>query len=295
LGEEILISTKNYKARFATIPPEEFPAIPKIEKGFKITVDAQDLARSISRVAFNASLDEGRPVLTGVLFEVDKNKLSMVATDGYRLGFCEILTKKGENPPSFKIIIPARALMELAKIIDELGFAGEGVDKTEGEEIIILVSESLNQINFHAENIEFTSRLIEGEFPNWRKTIPQEFTTRVKIPKAEFKNLIKIASIFARDLGSVVKLKFEVNSNNKAGVLNVSTSANQIDAKCEVEIKGKGGEIAFNFRYLQEILSVIGDEEVNFEMIESLNPGKLTGQTEKDSFFHIIMPVRLQG
>lgn len=291
LGEEAAVSTKGYKARFATIAAEEFPAIPKIGAGHKIKMAGGDFLKAVSRVAFAAAQDEGRPILTGVLCEFKKNKLSMVATDGYRLSFDEI---KVLEAPSLEIktVVPARAMIEVAKIVSELGVGDEKDGSFE-----ILISEGLNQINFKLGEVEFTSRLIEGDFPNWQKVIPASFTSKALINKEEFIKVVRIASIFARDSGSILRLKLEVGGDKKQS-LNVSAGGSQIgsgDGQIEVEMTGAGGEIAFNFRYLLEALGVIGDDEVNFEMVESLNPGKLTGIDKESKFFHIIMPVRLQA
>jgi len=291
LGEEVLVSTKGYNARIPTIAPEEFPAIPKIEKGYEVKIKTEDFVKGVDEVAFCAAQDEGRPILTGVLCEFKGGKLSLVATDGYRLSFREIPIEKSPSEKNIKIVVPARAISEVAKVI---------VENIEGEtgDLSLVVADSLNQINFKVANVEFTSRLIEGEFPGWQKIIPSSFTTKARLPKSEFIKLVRIAAIFARDSGNIVRLKLESAGASKKGALTVLSSAAQVgstDAQIEVEMTGKGGEIAFNFRYLLEVLSIIGGEEVNFEMIESLNPGRITGIDEKDSFFHIIMPVRLQA
>jgi len=291
LGEEVLVSTKGYNARIPTIAPEEFPAIPKIEKGYEVKIKTEDFVKGVDEVAFCAAQDEGRPILTGVLCEFKGGKLSLVATDGYRLSFREIPIEKSPSEKNIKIVVPARAISEVAKVI---------VENIEGEtgDLSLVVSDSLNQINFKVANVEFTSRLIEGEFPGWQKIIPSSFTTKARLPKSEFIKLVRIAAIFARDSGNIVRLKLESAGASKKGALTVLSSAAQVgstDAQIEAEMTGKGGEIAFNFRYLLEVLSIIGGEEVNFEMIESLNPGRITGIDEKDSFFHIIMPVRLQA
>ncbi|KKS04198.1 DNA polymerase III subunit beta [Candidatus Curtissbacteria bacterium RIFCSPHIGHO2_12_41_11] len=290
LGEEVLVSTKGYNARIPTIAPEEFPAIPKIEKGYEVKIKTEDFVKGVDEVAFCAAQDEGRPILTGVLCEFKGGKLSLVATDGYRLSFREIPIEKSPSEKNIKIVVPARAISEVAKVI---------VENIEGEtgDLSLVVADSLNQINFKVANVEFTSRLIEGEFPGWQKIIPSSFTTKARLPKSEFIKLVRIAAIFARDSGNIVRLKLESAGASKKGALTVLSSAAQVgstDAQIEAEMTGKGGEIAFNFRYLLEVLSIIGGEEVNFEMIESLNPGRITATDEKDSFFHIIMPVRLQ-
>lgn len=292
LGEEVQILTKGYRARFATIAAEEFPAIPKIDGGHKIKIAAVDFARAATRVAFAAAQDEGRPILTGVLCEFGGGEVKMVATDGYRLSFDAV--KVLEAPSlAIKIVVPARAIAEAAKIGTELG------EETKDSAIDIVVAQGLNQISFKLGEVEFTSRLIEGEFPNWQKVIPISFVSRARINKEEFIKVVRVASIFARDSGSILRLKFEAGANGaKTQSLNVSAGAAQVgsgDGQINVELSGAGGEIAFNYRYLLEALGVIEDEEVNFEMVESLNPGKLTGVSKEEKFFHIIMPVRLQS
>lgn len=283
LSEEVKVSSGRYSARFSTMPTEDFPAIPKIESGKAITVSGIDFARAISKVVFSAASDDGRPALSGVLFDVGKQTLSMVATDGYRLGYQQVAVSGDFNN---KIIVPAKALFEVAKIISESGVEDIGIK--------VMVSDALNQANFEIGNVVFTSRLIEGEFPVWQKIIPATFTSKAKIPRDEFIRLVKVAAIFARDSGNIIKLKFESGKSNQ---LTISANNNQVgsnEASCEVEMTGPGGEIAFNFRYLLEALGSIEGEDIFFEMIESLNPGRIT-IPEKDDYFHIVMPVRLQS
>lgn len=293
LGEEVVISGGKFKARMATIAAEEFPAIPTIEKGTKLEVGADDFAKVVTRVAFSAAQDEGRPILTGVLCEFSKNSLKMVATDGYRLSFDEVAFS-GAGDVNLKIVVPARALIEVAKILAEGGMLG--ADEKAAKKQKITISENLTQINFGIEGVEFTSRLIEGEYPGWQKVIPATFTTKVKVSRDELMRTVRVASIFARDAGSIVKVAVVPGANSK-GSLKVTAQASQVgssDAEVQSDVTGPGGEIAFNFRYVLDALSVIEGEDVIFEMVESLNPGKLS-PVEKSNFFHIIMPVRLQS
>ncbi|OGE10499.1 DNA polymerase III subunit beta [Candidatus Daviesbacteria bacterium RIFCSPHIGHO2_02_FULL_41_14] len=310
LGEELLVGTRDYKARFTTMPAEEFPAIPRIEKGISFEIGMADFARTINRVAFCAAQDEGRPILTGVLFDVGKGKIGVVATDGYRLSFDEVKILGGEGITAFRIIVPAKALIEVARIITE---AGNGLgDRSKGGEgkIRVTVSAALNQINFKFGDergagayVEFISRLIEGEFPNWQKIIPASFSTKASVERQELTKLIRISSIFARESGNIIKFKLlqQATGVGKAKTnasISVTAQGNQVgstEVNCEAQMTGGGGEIAFNFRYVLEILSVMEDEMVTFEMNESLNPGKITGEDARDPFFHIIMPVRLQA
>ncbi len=291
LGEEIVVSNGDYSGRFATMAASEFPAIPQISDGFAIKVPKEEFEKCATRVVFCAAVDEGRPILTGVLCEFGSGALSMVATDGYRLSFdsIELAKSPGTKPtPPVKVVVPARAISEVAKIISENGELKE--------DLVIQLSANTAQIKFKLGKIEFSSRLIEGEFPNWQKIIPNNFTSKIKVSKGEFARVVKIASIFARDSGNIIRLNFE--PNGKAGVLRVIANTNQVgssEGKINAEIEGKGGEIAFNFRYLADILGVLEGEDVYFEMIESLNPGRITEGEGSGKFFHIIMPVRLQS
>ncbi len=292
LGEEVVLSTKGYKARFATLPPEEFPAIPKISGGKSFKVEVESFLEGASRVAFSAAQDESRPILTGVLCEINKKGMVMVATDGYRLSYHEMPIDGGELLAGTRLVVPAKTIMEVAKIIGEVGVGGE-----DGK-VSVVVADNLSQVNFGVGDVEFTSRLIEGEFPGWQKIIPGTFVSRAVVSKQDFVNVVKAASIFARDSGSIVRLKLGSSKPGGEGTLGVSAATAQIgssDAEIAVKLDGNGGEIAFNFRYLLEALSVIDGEDVVFEMNESLNPGKLTSLEGKDKFFHIIMPVRLQA
>ena len=133
-------------------------------------------------------------------------------------------------------------------------------------------------------------------FPNWQKLIPANFTSTARVPKEEFIKIVRVASIFARDAGNIVRFKL-VASGAKGGLLSAYATNSQVgsnEAQTEIDLIGKGGEIAFNYRYLLEMLSSVDGEDVEFEMIESLNPGRLTVPGD-GNYFHIIMPVRLQS
>jgi DNA polymerase-3 subunit beta len=293
LGEEVAMSSGAFNARFATIAPEEFPAIPQIEGGKTINLATGDLTLGVDRVAFCAASDESRPILTGILCEIKKTGLEMVATDGFRLGYCRIKIENVNENIGLKVIVPAKALFEVAKMAAEIE-QGQDANKVFGIQLII--ADNLNQAVFKIGNVEFTTRLIEGVFPAWEKLIPSTFTTSAKINKGEFTRVIKIASIFARESGNIIKIKLD-DQNQKPSLMVSSTTAQvgSSQSKIEVGLVGHSGEIAFNFRYLLEALAVIAGDEVSFEMNESLNPGRLTSMEDKESYFHIIMPVRLQN
>ena len=284
LGEEVLVTTKGYSARFASMPAEEFPAIPKIESGKKIEIEASVFAKACAQVVFCAAQDEGRPTLNGILCELNKQNFSMVATDGYRLGFVTIPIAGSAS--LIKMIIPAKTLGEVIKLASELE------QEEDGKSLTITIADTLTQANFKLGNIEFTSRLIEGEFPNWQKIIPANFATSAKILREELTRRVRIAAVFARDSGNIVRLKLE---GKKLTILATTAQVGSNETEMEAEISGKGGEIAFNYRYILEALSAIDSEVINFQMSESLTPGRITPEDTKSGLFQIIMPVRLQG
>lgn len=290
LGEELVIGAKGLAARLATMPPEDFPAIPKIEHGSVIRLAPGDFSMAVSRVAFCAAQDEGRPVLGGILCEASGNAFSMVATDGYRLAFQKISTNGKPMAAAIRVIVPARAMVEAAKLVSESAQLGE-------RDVELEIAQTLNQANFRIADVQFTTRLVEGSFPPWRKIIPEKFITRAKIGREELVRVVRIASIFARDSGSIVKFTLSPKDSQGASVLKVASGNKQVgsnEADVVIELSGRGGEIAFNYRYLLEMLSSVASEDVNFEMIESLNPGKITIPGESD-YFYIVMPVRLQS
>ncbi len=287
LGEEVVVACRGTSARFATIAPEEFPAIPKVEGGKSVTVDARDFAACVNQVFFCAAQDESRPILAGVLFEGKKDSISLVATDGFRLGHSLISSPKNSIVGQ-KFVVPARAVSEIPKLVaDSLGDTNKKIE--------ITVSDNLTQAVFKMEGLEFVTRLIDGVYPGWEKLIPANFATSVSLKKDDLARAVKVAAIFAKDAGNIVK--FKISGSDKNGTVAVSSNTAQIgssEAKIEVQLMGVGGEIAFNYHYVLEALASIGGEEIVFEMNESLNPGRLRA-VEDETFFHIIMPVRLQS
>jgi len=276
------LNLQKFNARISTGNAEEFPVVPTSSQKADLVFEKEEFARAVSKVIFAAAAEEGRPVLTGTLFDLDKNGLKMVATDGYRLSFYKLGLSSKLN---FKIIIPAKSLAEVLKI------ATETTDKKGKIEVIL--AKDQNQIIFKVANAEIVSRLIEGEFPDWEKIIPKEFPTRVVMNREEFLKAIRITSIFARDASNIIKCQIgEKSIILSANTKEVGDNVSEIDGR----IDGEGGEIAFNYRYLLDVLSAINSEGVSFEMIGPLNPGRFKAAKENaEDFFHIVMPVRVQG
>jgi len=277
------ITSETYQANFITLSASEFPVIPTLKKKPEISLINKDLALAISQVAFAAAQDEGRPVLTGILFKVKKEKLILVATDGFRLSIKEISgLKSGEESKLQKdLIIPARALIEVGKMMTEGG---------EQNNLGLTITPENNQIIFSTPEVEIISRLIEGKFPDFEKIVPQKSQIQIIIETEALLQAVRAASIFAREASNIIKfeikgLKLEVSSNNP------QMGENKITL--EVKNEGEGGKIAFNSRYLLDFLNSVKSDLVSFEMTTSLNPGIFKPANDK-SYLHVIMPIRIQ-
>src|SRR3989344_8514666 len=234
------IKSNKSSTSLTTIDPAEFPSIPKSAGKETFKIGAEKLAGVIFKTTFASAIDESRPILTGVLIESDGKKVFFVATDGYRLSF----SKLDIPTPQFKTVIPSRVLSEVGRIAK---------DNPQDSVEVFLANES-NQIIFKFGKIEVVSRLIEGEYPNWQKIIPESFTSKAQTEKDSLLESIKLSAIFAKDSGNVIKLKFE---KDRLIILANTKEIGEHIGEIPTKLDGPGGEIAFNYRYLIEILSNI--------------------------------------
>jgi DNA polymerase-3 subunit beta len=278
-GSLLKIATEGYEATLNGIPAGEFPKLPTYGQETLFSLPSEKFLRAINQVAFAAATDEGRPVLTGVLFKIQGKKLSLVATDGYRLS---LKTLELENPikEEVSLLLPAKTLMEVGRIIaDEKPSA-----------VKMGFTEQQNQVVFVFSDLELFSRVIEGEFPDYEKIIPQNFTGKLVLDREGFSRAIKVVSIFARDSANIIRLKINKDT------LEMSANSPQVGenkSSLSIKLEGEEGEIAFNYRFLQGFLGAITADEVCLEMSGSLNPGAFRAVSD-ESFLHIVMPVRLQ-
>lgn len=284
LNDQSLLEIISPKAQstFTTAPVTDFPTLPLINQKTAIEIDLKILADTISQVAFAAATDDSRPVLTAVLCRFTPNSFSLVATDGFRLSLKEI---KMVNPLEFPegqdsqtFLIPSRSLQEVAKLAKNTKTLKMGL------------SVDSHQLIFVLEDLEIVSRLIEGDFPDYQRIVPESYATKIFVDKNEFSQAVKIASVFARESANVVKLAIKKNS------LEVSANATQIGqnkATVDARIEGEPLEIAFNYKFISDFLTVCQGNEVVIELNESLTPGLFHDQLDPH-FTHIIMPVRIQ-
>jgi len=282
--DKLKISCGSVKASINGIAAEEFPQMPTMkvkDKDLSFGLKATELVEAVNQVAFAAGIDEGRPIFTGVKLEIKGKKMRLAATDGFRLSVKEVVGVTGVRGEK-SLVIPARALMEMAKVIGQ---------ETEEKEIKVAVTDKGTQMIIAGDGTEVVTRLIEGEFPDFDKIIPASSSTKISLDKEELLNAVRSAAIFARDSANIVKFKIEGDR------LKISANAPQVGEN-EVGLEGKksgdDSEMAFNCRYLMEMLTAIEGERLMLETSGALSPGvfKIEGQ---EGFLHIVMPVRVQS
>jgi DNA polymerase-3 subunit beta len=265
------------------IDAQEFPPLPPAEVEGELTLNVDDLREMIGQVTFAASVDDARPVLTGVLLEIDSGKLSMAAADGFRLSVRTAhLSSPAEGP--IRAIIPARALSELARVLGD------------GEETVTMsLPPNRGQVIFRAKNIELVSQLIEGTFPDYEGIIPSGYASRSVLSTQSFLKACKAADIFAREAAHSARLRITPGSELEPGILEVTATSAETGSNetvVDATIEGDPIEIAFNVRFLVDVLSVIDTPNVALETNNSASPGVLRPVGHED-FLHVIMPMHL--
>lgn len=278
-GDLLKIEAGKFKADLNCIGASEFPAIPQSEnKGFSIPKNI--FKESIPQISFAAAVDEGRPVLTGILTEIKDKKFEVVATDGFRLAHKTFSDEKLEGV-YFKALVPRRTLDELVKLIGE-----EGDDL---ENIELQTTDNQNQVIFKIGSTVLSSRLIEGNFPVWEKIVPSQFIGNAVVNKDILIKGLKLASVFARSEANVIKLKV---TNSGIKLSSETRELGHQDAEVEAKVEGEEIEVAFNSKYLLDAVSACPGEEERVYFSGVLSP-TLIKPIEGEGLEYIVMPIRI--
>ena len=275
-----------HNVKIKGIDAAEFPALPAREDGLRVELQQSELLPAIEQTVVAASSDEGRPVLTGVYTQLGPETLTLAATDGHRLAVKTLsaasaqgsIAPEGGTDGADSVIIPARALQELARVLK-----GDG-------SVEMAMGRSRNHVFFRAAGVEVMSRLIEGTYPNYSQVIPPEpANTRITLATRELHERARAVAIFARDSANVVRIKTE------AGEISISATTSEVgssEASVEAEIEGADIQIAFNSRYLLDVLSLLGSDRAVLNFNGPLSPG-VVRPAGKDDYTYVIMPVRV--
>ena len=266
------VTSGRYSSKVNVFSAEDFPRLPALDVPLH-TISAPALLGTIEKVARAASRDESRPVLTGILVRFEGDRLTMAATDSYRLAVKE--TALGESGPELDAIIPARALQELARL------AGGG------EVVSLGVHE--NHVVFGAGDVWLTTRRIDGQFPNYKQLLPETFEIEVTTPREPLLEVIRRAGVMAQR-NAPLRLRF---AEGELAVSAQTQDVGEASEALEIDYAGDPLEIGFNPDFLREGLEVVGGETVQLKLINPLRPGLLAAPDE--SFWYLIMPIRLAG
>ena len=265
--------------KLATANPEEFPELPKIEIENSIEIDQTILKNMIRKTIFAVSTEESRPIFTGCLFEVENNKLTLVSVDGFRLALRSVFLNKQSN--NFKAVIPGKTLNEVNKIL---------LDSFEP----IKIGVSKNQALFEMDNCKIVTRILDGEFLNYKSVIPSNWETRIKVNKNSIQDSFERISLISASSIEKEK-KYPVKVQIDIGKIIISCTNQTGDAKEElyVSTEGKNLEVGFNPKYFLDSLKAIEDEEVYIEFGTSISPC-LIKSIENADYTYMILPIRLK-
>ena len=273
--DHLVIKSGSYQSTINGIVADDFPELPVIDEKSSISyqINPVDFKQAVSQTIITASSDSTRPVLTGVYWHSHEGSLYLAATDGYRLSERRLM----ETSSEVSAIIPSTTLQEVLKNVSD--------DVTE---IDVLLDET--QVRFRAGDSEITSRLIDGNYPDYRQLIPSTSETNVVVDGGEFSRIVKIAGLFARDAGGSVTLnadadKKELEIHSIASELGENTSS----AKADIT---NSGVITLNSRYVTEALNAVESDSIKFRFSGKLSPCVVTENTDSPDYVHIIMPLK---
>ncbi len=263
----------------------DFPPVPQVDTGLATNIDPGVLRAGISLVAFSAATDESRPVLTGVELKLEESSLVMAAADGFRLAvYSDQLSQPVEQ--EIKVIVPARTMQEVQRLASE-----------QSGPVQVTLSPERGQVLFKLEHVEVVSQLLQGSFPNYEQLIPERYETRAVMELDDLKRATQSAAVFARDGSNIVRLEMTPQEAGEGGQLKVSARSEEVgDNLDELDIEhldGADAKIAFNVRYLQDIVNVLGRGKVALEVTNSSSPGVFR-PADSDRYVHVVMPMYVQ-
>ncbi|GAC1469912.1 MAG: DNA polymerase III subunit beta [Chloroflexota bacterium] len=279
------LAAGRYQATIRGMDANDFPVIPDVQGEPAAAIDPALLKEMIEQVAFAAAGDDTRPVLTGVLATFSGDELTLAATNGFRLAVRNGKLSEAATG-DFSVIVPARTLVELAKIVPD---SEEPVEMT--------VTPNRNQVVFRARDLHVVSSLLEGQFPNYRQIIPSKFATKVVVSTAELLKATKIASFFARDNTNPIGLEVQPGGEAGMGSIVVSGQAAELGedrGEIDAVVNGGNAKIQFNARYVSDALNAMQSPQVGIE-ISGPNSAAVFRPIDGGDYLHIIMPMYVAG
>lgn len=275
LGNELKIETDNYHTSIKTLPAEEFPLIPKVETGRSLSLDAMELKTSLDQVVFAASINQTQPEISGVLFSQEAGLLKIVATDRYRLAEKKLKLKENQEI-LHESIIPQKTILELSRIIGN-------------QKGLVQVTFNETQAAFIFNNTEIISRLIDGQYPDYKQIIPSSFTTTVVAEKSALVSALRAVGVFSQSSNSV---RFNFSQSKQFLILSAESSdLGRSEVEVAAKIEGVDTSVILNNHYVLDCLSGINSGNVVMKIIDDNSPSLILPE-EKNDYIYLVMPIK---
>ncbi len=274
-GTSLTLSSGKFSSVIAGVDAGEFPELPSIDEkeAVSYTIAAPDFKQAISQTVITSSADTTRPVLTGVYWHAIDGELYLAGTDGYRLAERRLVATKSE----IQAIVPSSSLHEVLRTLSD------GV-----EEVEILFDDT--QVRFRVSEVEITSRLIDGNYPDYRQLIPKESETVIEVKADEFARIVKIAGLFARDSGGSITLTADADTQ-QLSIHSIASELGENTSSADAKIT-TSGQVTLNSRYISDALGVLDGDTIQFRFSGKLSPCVLTAVEKSPNYTHIIMPLK---
>jgi len=281
---QLALSCARNEASIAGMDAADFPPVPSVDEGFRLKLDPKSLRTAVEHVEFVAAADDTRPVLTGIHTVLEGSEIPLAAADGFRLAVYKLALAQ-EVPEKVELIVPARAMREVMRLLAE-----------EEEPLELALNAARSQVLFRLKSVEMVATLIQGTFPNYSQLIPSSYTTRAVIDMRQFLQETRIAAIFARDGSGIVRIQLQPGEDVAPGKMIVSARAEEIGehrGEMDVKIEGEASKVAFNSKYLQDVLQVLDCSQVALETSTSSSPGVIR-PVGAENYVHVVMPMFVQ-
>jgi len=283
-AKQLNLNCARNEASVSGMDAADFPPVPPVDDGFRLKLEAKALRTAIEQTEFAAAADDTRPVLTGIHTLLEDSELTLAAADGFRLAVYKLALGQ-EVPEKVEVIIPARAMRELMRLLAE-----------EEEPVELAFNAARSQVLFRMKSVEMVATLIQGTFPNYSQLIPASYASRALIDMRQFLQETRIAAIFARDGSGIVRIQLQPGEDVAPGKLIISARAEEIGehrGEMDVKIEGEASKIAFNSKYLQDVLQVLDCSQVALETSTPSSPGVLR-PVGVENYVHVVMPMFVQ-
>jgi len=283
-SRQLHITCARNEATIAGMDAADFPPVPAVGDGVSLNLDPQAIRRAIAQVEFAAAADDTRPVLTGIHTLVEGQELTLAAADGFRLAVHKLALKQ-DVPERVEVIIPARAMREMERLIADAE-----------EPLLMAFNAARSQVLFRMKSVEMVATLVQGTFPNYSQLIPQSYISRAVIDMRQFLQETRIAAIFARDGAGIVRLQVQPGEEMTPGKIVISARAEEIGehrGELDVAVEGEPSKIAFNSKYLQDVLQVLDCGQVALETSSPSSPGVIR-PIGGDNYVYVVMPMFVQ-